>query len=70
MRWFDLIQNTVVKANNLTEDFPLVEINLDDVPEPAAPVVVVSRGGGGERERERDLSKTKRYAFLKIVEEG
>ncbi|KAI9362155.1 hypothetical protein BD770DRAFT_434116 [Pilaira anomala] len=40
LRWFDLIQNTVVKANNLTQDFPLVEINLDDVPEPAAPVVV------------------------------
>ncbi|KAK4516716.1 Rho-type GTPase activating protein Rga1 [Mucor velutinosus] len=39
LRWFDLIQNTVVKANNLTQDFPLVEINLDDVPEPAAPVV-------------------------------
>ncbi|KAI9487671.1 MAG: hypothetical protein EXX96DRAFT_475650 [Benjaminiella poitrasii] len=38
LRWFDLIQNVVIKANNLTEDFPLVEINLDDVPEPAAPV--------------------------------
>ncbi|KAG2197922.1 hypothetical protein INT46_001679 [Mucor plumbeus] len=39
LRWFDLIQNTVIKANNLTEDFPLVEINLDDVPEPAAPII-------------------------------
>lgn len=32
----------VIKANNLTEDFPLFEVNLDDVPEPAAPVVAVS----------------------------
>ncbi|KAI8090101.1 uncharacterized protein B0P05DRAFT_529332 [Gilbertella persicaria] len=39
LRWFDLIQNTVIKTNELTQDFPLVEINLDDVPEPAAPVV-------------------------------
>jgi aminoacyl tRNA synthase complex-interacting multifunctional protein 1 len=39
LRWFDLVQNTVVKANGLTEEFPLLEINLDDVPEPAAPVV-------------------------------
>lgn len=42
MRWFDLIQHMVIKANNLTEDFPLFEVNLDDVPEPAAPVVAVS----------------------------
>ncbi|RCH83205.1 Aminoacyl tRNA synthase complex-interacting multifunctional protein 1 [Rhizopus azygosporus] len=39
LRWFDLIQHMVIKANNLTEDFPLFEVNLDDVPEPAAPVV-------------------------------
>ncbi|KAI8971588.1 hypothetical protein BDF20DRAFT_885197 [Mycotypha africana] len=37
LRWFDLIQNVVIKANNLTEEFPLFEINLDDVPEPVAP---------------------------------
>lgn len=29
----------VIKANDLTEEFPLFEVNLDDVPEP---VVVVS----------------------------
>ncbi|KAG1471868.1 hypothetical protein G6F56_001873 [Rhizopus delemar] len=39
LRWFDLIQHVVVEANGLTTDFPLIEINLDDVPEPAAPVV-------------------------------
>lgn len=42
LRWFDLVQNVVIKANGLAEDFPLVEINLDDVPEPAAPVIAVS----------------------------
>ncbi|KAL9559042.1 hypothetical protein MBANPS3_000605 [Mucor bainieri] len=49
LRWFDLIQNTVVKANNLTQDFPLVEINLDDVPEPAAPVVAKKGDKKGDK---------------------
>ncbi|CAO3619754.1 unnamed protein product [Mucor hiemalis] len=56
LRWFDLIQNTVVKANNLTEDFPLVEINLDDVPEPAAPVVVKKgdkKGGDAKKDNKK-----------------
>jgi aminoacyl tRNA synthase complex-interacting multifunctional protein 1 len=39
LRWFDLVQNVVVKNNGLTEDFPLFEINLDDVPEPVYAVV-------------------------------
>ncbi|KAI8339928.1 hypothetical protein BC941DRAFT_493587 [Chlamydoabsidia padenii] len=37
MRWFDLIQELVIKKNNLVTEFPLVSINLDDVPEPVAP---------------------------------
>ncbi|CEP17455.1 hypothetical protein [Parasitella parasitica] len=51
LRWFDLIQNTVIKANNLTQEFPLVEINLDDVPEPAAPIVAkkVDKKGGDDK---------------------
>ncbi|GAA5804850.1 hypothetical protein EDC94DRAFT_695070 [Helicostylum pulchrum] len=59
LRWFDLIQNTVVKSNNLTGDFPLVEINLDDVPEPAAPIIAKKadkKGGekkGGEAKTEK-----------------
>ncbi|KAI8143866.1 hypothetical protein BJV82DRAFT_609698 [Fennellomyces sp. T-0311] len=35
LRWFDLIQNIVVIKNNLTKDFAPLEINLNDVPEPA-----------------------------------
>ncbi|KAG1446655.1 hypothetical protein G6F55_011451 [Rhizopus delemar] len=34
LRWFDLVQHMVIKANDLTEEFPLFEVNLDDVPEP------------------------------------
>lgn len=38
LRWFALIQELVIKKNDLANEFPLVAINLDDVPEPAAPV--------------------------------
>ncbi|KAG0170011.1 hypothetical protein DFQ30_002999 [Apophysomyces sp. BC1015] len=34
LRWFDLVQHMVVKKNDLANDFALVEINLNDVPEP------------------------------------
>ncbi|KAI7859200.1 hypothetical protein BDC45DRAFT_497121 [Circinella umbellata] len=37
LRWFDLIQNIVVIKNDLVKNFALLEINLDDVPEPEAP---------------------------------
>ncbi|GAN00793.1 tRNA binding domain containing protein [Mucor ambiguus] len=60
LRWFDLIQNTVVKANSLTQDFPLVEINLDDVPEPAAPVVAKKgdkKGGDAKAAVAKDNKK-------------
>ncbi|CAO0802787.1 unnamed protein product [Mucor circinelloides] len=59
LRWFDLIQNTVVKANNLTQEFPLVEINLDDVPEPAAPVVAKKgdKKGGDTKAAAKDNKK-------------
>lgn len=62
LRWFDLIQHVVVEANGLTTDFPLIEINLDDVPEPAAPVVAVSIYP----------KKKKKRAFIYIffIEEG
>ncbi|KAG2235783.1 hypothetical protein BDF21DRAFT_358544 [Thamnidium elegans] len=61
LRWFDLIQNTVVKSNNLTEDFPLVEINLDDVPEPAAPIVAKKADKKGEKKGEAKAdSKTEK----------
>ncbi|KAI7907488.1 uncharacterized protein BX663DRAFT_528330 [Cokeromyces recurvatus] len=63
LRWFDLIQNIVIKANNLTEDFPLVEINLDNVPEPAAPVVVKKGGDAnvkkGNKKSENTATKPK-----------
>jgi aminoacyl tRNA synthase complex-interacting multifunctional protein 1 len=42
LRWFDLVQNNVVKANELTNDFPIFEINLDDVAAAAAAVPGVS----------------------------
>jgi hypothetical protein len=38
MRWFDLTQELIVKKNGLTDVLALVPLNLDDVPEPAAPV--------------------------------
>lgn len=40
MRWFDLVQNVAVKKADLTKELPLLEVDLDDVPEPvvAAPV--------------------------------
>ncbi|KAI8644740.1 hypothetical protein BD408DRAFT_111202 [Parasitella parasitica] len=49
LRWFDLIQNTVIKANDLTEDFPLVDINLDNVPEPAAPIIAGDKKGNDDK---------------------
>ncbi|KAF7732097.1 hypothetical protein EC973_006352 [Apophysomyces ossiformis] len=35
LRWFDLIQHMAVKKNDLANDFGVLEINLNDVPEPA-----------------------------------
>ncbi|KAI8081576.1 uncharacterized protein BX664DRAFT_285692 [Halteromyces radiatus] len=38
MRWFDLVQHLIIENNsNLAEVFPLVSIDLNDVPEPAPP---------------------------------
>lgn len=41
LRWFDLIQNTVVKGNPTAEkEFSLVTVDLDNVPEPVITVAV------------------------------
>lgn len=43
LRWLDLIQNIVVVKNNLVAEFPLVPVNLDDVPEPVIAAAGVSK---------------------------
>ncbi|KAI9493498.1 hypothetical protein BDB00DRAFT_823316 [Zychaea mexicana] len=55
LRWFDLIQNVVIVKNNLVNDFAPLEVNLDDVPEPAAPKADKKKGDkkGDKKEAEK-----------------
>ncbi|CDH50904.1 aminoacyl trna synthase complex-interactingmultifunctional protein 1 [Lichtheimia corymbifera JMRC:FSU:9682] len=54
LRWFDLIQNIVVAKNNLVAEFPLVAINLDDVPEP---VIAAADKKKGDKEAKKGDKK-------------
>ncbi|KAI8889086.1 nucleic acid-binding protein [Backusella circina FSU 941] len=60
LRWFDLVQNNVVKANELTEDFPVFEINLDDVAAAAA--------AGPAKKGEKPAPKVQEKAAPKVQE--
>ncbi|CAO3680915.1 unnamed protein product [Umbelopsis ramanniana] len=51
LRWFDLIQNTVVKGNASAEkEFSLVPVDLDNVPEPVITVAKKEKKGDGKVE--------------------
>ncbi|KAG2187439.1 hypothetical protein INT44_005127 [Umbelopsis vinacea] len=51
LRWFDLIQNTVVKGNPTAEkEFSLVTVDLDNVPEPVITVAKKEKKGEGKVE--------------------
>ncbi|KAI9270750.1 hypothetical protein BDA99DRAFT_502596 [Phascolomyces articulosus] len=53
LRWFDLIQNTVVIKNDLVKNFAPLEINLDDVPEPEAPKKEKKGDKKGDKKEEK-----------------
>ncbi|CAO3641235.1 unnamed protein product [Cunninghamella blakesleeana] len=59
LRWFDLIQNTVIDANSLVEEFPLFSVKLDDVPEPA-PIKKDDKKGDKKAEKKDDKKADKK----------
>ncbi|CAO3648111.1 unnamed protein product [Cunninghamella echinulata] len=56
LRWFDLIQNTIIQANGLVNEFPLFSVNLDDVPEPVA---IKKDDKKGDKKEEKKADKKK-----------
>lgn len=65
LRWLDLIQNIVVVKNNLVAEFPLVPVNLDDVPEP-----VIAAAGKDKKKGDKDAKKGDKKEGAEKKEEG
>ncbi|KAI8393803.1 uncharacterized protein BYT42DRAFT_640927 [Radiomyces spectabilis] len=72
MRWFDLIQNLVVREHKLTEDFSIVEMNLDDVPEPviAAPAKKDDKKRGAATKEDAKAAPAKEAAKADVAAKG
>ncbi|KAI8342493.1 hypothetical protein BC941DRAFT_459170 [Chlamydoabsidia padenii] len=62
MRWFDLVQELVIRKNDLVNEFPLVTLNLDDVPEPAAPKKDDKKGDNKDNKKGADRKSDKKAA--------